>query len=103
MRREVAFTFYNAIKNANQEQLRVLCEKGIVEYFGKLLEEEGDMNVPAIGLRGIKEMLSIGAIYWENLAECHLLSGIERLQNSANSQIAELTVEIIEKFGDSFI
>ena len=104
VRREVAFTFFNALKNANQEQVRALIDKGMVEYFGKLLEEEGDMNIPGIGLRGIKEMLSTGAICWSILEEeSNIMMAIERLQNSENLQIAELTCGVLDFAGDAFI
>ncbi len=55
MKKEIAWVLSNALTCANKDQLRILLDKKIVEYFGQIIEQEKDLQ--ELGLRGIKDIL----------------------------------------------
>jgi len=86
--------------------LRVLFEKKIIEYFGKIIEEEG---LQELGLRGIKEILSLAewkapegfssAFCWTLLEQNNIVTAIEKLKDHVNLRLGELAQQILEYNG----
>ena len=103
MKKEIAWVFSNPIHGANQDQLRVLFDKKIIEYFGKIIEEEG---LQEIGLRGIKDILNLAmwkapegfssAFCWTLLEQNNIVASVEKLKGHANFEIAQLVQQILD-------
>ena len=98
----------NGIKNGNQGQLEILFERGIIEYMGRFIQEEGDVGMQELGLRGIFEILSLqgervpegfskGA-FKMMLEENNVMRMIEGLQDHMNSEIVGFVNKILDGF-----
>jgi len=95
--------FKNALENANKEQLKILFEERMLEFFGKLIEE---VSLQEIGLEAIWKMLNLEAAQapegftkascWALLRLNKILPVIEELQESPNSRVCELAAKILE-------
>jgi len=102
VRREIVWIFTNALNNANLEQLKILFEKKIVGFFGKIIEDDGDVKTQENALRGIWKIL-LGFKVWRIeelslLEKNELIGKIEKLQYHPNLQIYELATKILKHF-----
>jgi len=109
VRKEIAWLLSNAIKNGNQGQLKILFSRGIVEYLGRFIQEEGDVCMQELGLRGIVGILGLeverapegfskGALRMM-LEENNIMRMIEGLQDHMNGNIVEMVHKILDAFG----
>jgi len=106
VRKEVAWMLSNAIKNGNQGHLEILFSRGIIEYLGRFIQEEGDVCMQELGLRGIVEILSLGAERAPEgfskgalrimLEENNIMRMIEGLQDHMNGKIVEMVHKILD-------
>ncbi len=92
MRREVAWIFKNVMTNPTSEQLKILLEKNVLEYFGKLVEDPDD-SLQEIGLTGI-QIISGSGEKATFLEKTRTIEVIEKLQGHA-TRISKLTSEIL--------
>ncbi len=103
MRKEIAWVLSNALTSANRDQLRILFDKKIIEYFGQIIEQEKGLQ--ELGLRGIKDILYLeerrapegfsGAFCWSLLEQNNIVTTVEKLKDHANFEIAGLAMQIL--------
>jgi len=96
-----------AIYAANEEQIKLLAEKGIFDYLGIFIQNPDPVLILA-GLSGIEKFLAMGALiglkegtenkFLEQLEQKGWVKIIESLQTHLNVEIYKLALSILERF-----
>jgi len=101
IRQEAVSVLSNAIKMANQRQLQMLLEKGIIKHFNKIIKKDEDHRVHVAVLKGIVNLLSRERLSFpEGYSSdgCRTLFDMEKilkLKESQNREVAKLAHSVL--------